>query len=123
MSRNIASFSLPPPCVSGTEPDISKPVHRLHQDEPGSVAHARLPRNGAHMRSELVYLAGLKIENRFLLSSTVMRAARMLHVNSSRTEDTLNRVFADVAEGRFTEVKLPEIMPPPPIDELVIPLA
>jgi len=75
------------------------------------------------MRSELVYLAGLKIDNRFLLSSTVMRVARMLHVNSSRTEDTLNRVFADVAEGRFTEVKLPEIIPPPPIDELVIPLA
>ena len=75
------------------------------------------------MRSELVYLAGLKIDNRFLLSSTVMRVARMLHVNSSRTEDTLNRVFADVAEGRFTEVKLPEIILPPPIDELVIPLA
>lgn len=75
------------------------------------------------MRSELVYLAGLKIENRFLLSSTVMRAARMLHITSTRTEDTLNRVFNDVAEGRFIEVKLPEIVPPPPIDELVIPLA
>jgi len=75
------------------------------------------------VRSELVYLAGLKIDNRFLLSSTVMRVARMLHVNSSRTEDTLNRVFADVAEGRFTEVKLPEIVPPPPIEELAIPLA
>jgi hypothetical protein len=75
------------------------------------------------MRSELVYLAGLRIENRFLLSSTVMRAARMLHITSTRTEDTLNRVFNDVAEGRFVEVKLPEITPPPPIDELVIPLA
>ena len=75
------------------------------------------------MRSELVYLAGLKIDNRFLLSSTVMRAARLLHINSTRTEDTLNRVFTDVAEGRFVEVKLPEIVPPPPIDELVIPLA
>jgi len=63
------------------------------------------------------------MENRFLLSSTVMRVARMLHVNSRRTEDTLNRVFADVAEGRFAEAKLPEITPPPPIDELVIPLA
>jgi hypothetical protein len=75
------------------------------------------------MRSELVYLAGLKIENRFLLSATVMRVARRLHVNSGRTEDTLNRVFNDVAEGRFIDVKLPEIAPPPPIDELVIPLA
>lgn len=74
------------------------------------------------MRSELVYLAGLKIENRFLLSATVMRAARMLHGNSGRTEDTLNRVFNDVAEGRYIDVKLPEVTPPPPIDELVIPL-
>ncbi len=33
------------------------------------------------MRSKLVYSAGLKIENRFLLSATVMRAVRMLHVS------------------------------------------
>jgi hypothetical protein len=123
MSRIITIFSLPPPCVTGTEPDISKPVHRLHRDEPGFVAHAPLLRIGAHVRSELVYLAELKIDNRFLLSSTVMRAARMLHINSTRTEDTLNRVFTDVAQGRFAEVKLPEIAPPPPIDKLVIPLA
>ena len=75
------------------------------------------------MRSELVYLAGLKIENRFLLSATVMRIARLLHVNSGRTEETLNRVFTDVAEGRFIDVRLPEVTPPPPIDELVVPLA
>src|SRR5579862_3030124 len=118
----LTIFSLPPPCVPGTEPDISKPVHRLHRDEPGSVAHALLLRIGANMRSELVYLAGLKIDNRFLLSSTVMRAARMLHVNSTRTEDTLNRVFTDVAAGRFIDVRLPEVTPPPPIDELVVPL-
>jgi hypothetical protein len=72
------------------------------------------------MRSELVYLAGLKIKNRFLLSATVMRAVRMLHVNSARTEDTLNRVFAEVAEGRYIDGKLPEITPPPAIDALVV---
>jgi hypothetical protein len=76
------------------------------------------------MRSELVYSAGLKIENRFLLSATVMRAVRKLHVSSGRTEDTVNRVFAEVAEGRYVDVELPEIAPPPPIDELVVaPLA
>jgi len=74
------------------------------------------------MRSELVYSAGLKIGNRFLLSATVIRAARMLHVNSGRTEDTINRVFTDVAEGRYTDMKLPEIAPPPAIDELLVPL-
>jgi hypothetical protein len=72
------------------------------------------------MRSDLVYLAGLKIENRFLLSATVMRAVRVLHVNSGRTEDTLNRVFTDVAQGRYVDVKLPEIAPPPVIDALVV---
>jgi hypothetical protein len=74
------------------------------------------------MRSELVYLAGLKIQNRFLLSAAVMRVARMLHLNSGRTEDTINQLFTDVAEGRFIDVKLPEVTPPPPIDELVVPL-
>jgi hypothetical protein len=72
------------------------------------------------MRSKLVYSAGLKIENRFLLSATVMRAVRKLHVSSGRTEDTLNRVFADVAEGRYIDVKMPEITPPPAIDALVV---
>jgi hypothetical protein len=72
------------------------------------------------MRSDLVYSAGLKIENRFLLSATVMRAVRVLHVNSGRTEDTLNRVFADVAQGRYIDVKLPEVAPPPAIDALLI---
>ncbi len=74
------------------------------------------------MRSELVYLAGLKIENRFLLSSTVIRAVRMLHINSTRTEDTVNRVFAEVAHGRYIDVKLPAIAPPPVIEALVVPL-
>lgn len=77
---------------------------------------------GACMRSELVYSAGLKIENRFLLSATVMRAARKLHFNSNRTEDTLNRVFAEVADGRYTDMTMPEVAPPPAIEELVIPL-
>ena len=72
------------------------------------------------MRSKLVYSAGLKIENRFLLSATVMRAVRKLHVSSHRTEDTLNRVFADVAEGRYIDVTMPEIAPPPAIDELLV---
>jgi hypothetical protein len=72
------------------------------------------------MRSELVYSAGLKIENRFLLSSTVMRAVRKLHVNSGRTEDTLNRVFSEVAQGRYTDYVLPEVAPPPTIDALVV---
>jgi hypothetical protein len=49
-----------------------------------------------------------------------MRAVRVLHVNSGRTEDTLNRVFADVAQGRYVDVKLPEIAPPPAIDALLV---
>lgn len=72
------------------------------------------------MRSQLVYSAGLKIGNRFLLSATVMRAVRMFHVNSRRTEDTVNRVFVEVSEGRYADAKLPEITPPPAIDALVV---
>ncbi len=72
------------------------------------------------MRSELVYEAGLKIENRFLLATTAMQAARKLHVNSTRTEDTVNRVFAEVASGTRVHEKLPEVTPPPTIDALLI---
>lgn len=72
------------------------------------------------MRSELVYEAELKIENRFLLAATAMRAARKLHVSSTRTEDTVNRVFAEVAKGTRMHGELPEITPPPAIELLVI---
>lgn len=72
------------------------------------------------MRSQLVYEAGLKIENRFLLATTAMQATRKLHVNSTRTEDTVNRVFAEVAKGTRLHGALPEVTPPPPIEELVI---
>jgi hypothetical protein len=72
------------------------------------------------MRSNLVYLAGLKIENRFLLATTVMQAVRKLHLSSTRTEDTANKVFADVASGRYAHGELPEIAPPPAIDVLLI---
>ncbi|HEX3570118.1 MAG TPA: DNA-directed RNA polymerase subunit omega [Acidobacteriaceae bacterium] len=72
------------------------------------------------MRSDLVYRAGLQMENRFLLATVVMRAVRKLHVGSTRTEDTTNTVFGQVAEGKYTEVKLPAIAPPPAIEPLLI---
>jgi hypothetical protein len=72
------------------------------------------------MRSDLIYRAALKIENKFLLATTVMQAVRKMHINSTRTEDTSNRVLADVAEGRYAHGALPEIEPPPTIDVLLI---
>ena len=49
-----------------------------------------------------------------------MQAVRKLHINSTRTEDTSNRVLIDVAEGRYLHGALPEIVPPPAIDVLII---
>jgi hypothetical protein len=72
------------------------------------------------MRSQLVYEAGLKIENRFLLATTAMQATRKLHINSTRTEDTVNRVLTKVATGANVLGKLPEVTPPLAIDELLI---
>lgn len=71
------------------------------------------------MRSQLVYEAGIKIENRFLLATTAMRATKRLHISSTRTEDTVNTVLVEVAKGTQVIGKLPEITPPPPIDELI----
>jgi hypothetical protein len=49
-----------------------------------------------------------------------MQATRKLHVSSTRTEDTVNRVLAEVANGSYAHGELPEVAPPPPIDVLVI---
>lgn len=49
-----------------------------------------------------------------------MRAVRKLHVTATRTEDTINQIFTEVASGRPFVHGLPEIEPPPTIDTLVI---
>jgi hypothetical protein len=72
------------------------------------------------MRSDLVYSAGRVIENRFLLATVAMRAVRALHINSTRTEDTANRVFSDISVGRYASTTLPPIAPPPAIEALLI---
>ena len=72
------------------------------------------------MRSQLVYDAGIKIGNRFLLATTAMRAVKKLHMSSTRTEDTVNTVLAEVARGTQVLGRLPEITPPPTIGILLI---
>jgi len=72
------------------------------------------------MRSDLVYSAGRIIENRFLLATVVMQAVRVLHIDSTRTEDTANRVFSDISEGRFGPSALPKPARPPLIEPLLI---
>ena len=72
------------------------------------------------MRSDLVYSAGRTIENRFLLATVVMRAVRTLHIDSTRTEDTANKVFAEIANGRYVPSAPPEPPPPPAIEALLI---
>jgi hypothetical protein len=49
-----------------------------------------------------------------------MRAVRKLHVNAARTEDTINKVFTEVAASHQFIGELPEITPPPAIDALLI---
>ena len=75
------------------------------------------------MRSELVYSAGLQISNRFLLSTVAMNAVRRLHINSTRVEDTTNRVLTEVANGNYVEAKMPEIKVAPAIDPLLLSIA
>jgi hypothetical protein len=51
------------------------------------------------MRSDLVYEAHLKIENRFLLATTTMMATRKLHIAPDRTQDTVNKVLCELAKA------------------------
>ncbi|MBT9331558.1 hypothetical protein [Paracidobacterium acidisoli] len=76
------------------------------------------------MRSELVYSAGLQVKNRFLLSTIVIHAVRRLHIDSTRTEDTANSVFSEVARGRYVDVTMGPVARPVPIEPvLAIPAA
>lgn len=75
------------------------------------------------MRSELVYLAQMKISNRFLLSTVAMNAVRRLHIQSTRVEDTTNDVFTEVGKGRYLQAKMPEIKPQPALDPILLPIA
>ncbi|HEV2275971.1 MAG TPA: hypothetical protein VGR96_17495 [Acidobacteriaceae bacterium] len=72
------------------------------------------------MRSELVYWAGIKIANRFLLTTVTIKAVRKLHISTTRTEDTANSVFQEVAAGRYTDVRMPELAPQVAIEPLVV---
>jgi len=72
------------------------------------------------MRSDLVYSAERIIENRFLLATVVIRSIRALHIDSTRTEDTANRVFSDISQGRYRPVSLPQPAPPPLIEPLLM---
>jgi hypothetical protein len=72
------------------------------------------------MRSELVYSAGIRIPNRFLLATVTIKAVQSLHISTTRTEDTANRVFEEVAMGRYVDVTMPEVMPQPAIEPLLI---
>jgi hypothetical protein len=72
------------------------------------------------MRSQLVYSAGIQIQNRFLLSSIAMRAVKRLHLTATRVEETANQVFSDIASGTYIDVKMPEIKAQPAIEPLLI---
>ena len=47
-----------------------------------------------------------------------MRATRKLHINLTRTEDTVNRVLAEMAKGNYIHESLPEVALPEAIDVL-----
>jgi hypothetical protein len=72
------------------------------------------------MRTDLVHSAGRVIENRFLLATVVIRAVRALHIASTRTEDTANKVLTDISHGRYASTTLPDPAPPPLIEPLLI---
>jgi hypothetical protein len=72
------------------------------------------------MRSELVYSAGLRVPNRYLLSTLAMKAVHRLHVTNTRVEETTNQVFSVVANGAYLRVTLPEVKSVRDVDSILI---
>lgn len=73
------------------------------------------------MRSDLVYSAGGRIENRFLLATVTSRIVRKLHVASTRTQDTASRALSDISQGVYGPINLPRPARPAVIEPLLIP--
>ena len=55
-----------------------------------------------------------------MLATVAIKAVRKLHISTTRTEDTANVVFVDVAAGRYTDVCMPEILPQAAIEPLIV---
>ncbi len=56
------------------------------------------------MRSEVVYRANRKIEDRYQLCKACAIATRKLHVPSCRIQDTINAVLAGIGEKNKKKV-------------------
>lgn len=71
------------------------------------------------MRSNLVHSAESQVASRFLLATIAMRAVRVLHIDSTRTEDTANEVFTEIANGKYILTELPPVASPQSMDLLI----
>ncbi|HLW53159.1 MAG TPA: hypothetical protein VKW06_09975 [Candidatus Angelobacter sp.] len=54
------------------------------------------------MRSEYVFAAVKEIENRFMLCRVASASARRLHIDSTRSSDTINKSLNLIAAGNTT---------------------
>lgn len=51
------------------------------------------------MRSDIVYRANIKIQDRYQLCRTCSIATRQLHISSTRLQDTINVVLEMIGQG------------------------
>jgi hypothetical protein len=63
-----------------------------------SKAVSKRPARRPTLRSSLVYAASKEIPNRFQLCQTISKAARKLHLASTPTQSTINRVLLELAD-------------------------
>jgi hypothetical protein len=59
-----------------------------------------------NLRSSLVYAASKGIPNRFQLCQTINKATRKLHLPTTSTESTINRVLLELAQPPAAEAPL-----------------
>ena len=61
------------------------------------------------MRSEEIFRAKEKIENKYNLCQTVSKATRVLHISPRSTQETISSAFAEIAAGSTVPILIESV--------------
>ena len=78
------------------------------------------------MRSELVFVAAARVENRFLLCRMAGAAVRTMHYSTLSVHETINKVLLSIGSGAVSQASpggrvMAPVLPPGPASHAISP--